>query len=154
MLKLFEFKNSLKAVHTYVIIDGVMKRQSDFMKIKLKDKINYFLLLLMASFLPTTVFAEEEVVEATCENLLGPEIIKYLTSALTIIQVAGVLLAIILGMVDFLGALWSGEADANTKAFKKLKIRIAMAAVLLIVPAILKFVFSMFGMDGNSFCVL
>ena len=70
------------------------------------------------------------------------------------IQIAGVVLAILLGMGDFIGALLSGEQDSNKKSFKKFLIRFSMAAVLLIVPAILKFVLNTFGIGDGSICIL
>jgi len=94
------------------------------------------------------------VTDSDCDSLLGPETKKYLNTALTIIQIAGVVLAILLGMGDFIGSLLSGENDSNKKAFKKFIIRISMAAVLLIVPAILKFVLNTFGIGDGSICIL
>lgn len=96
----------------------------------------------------------QNTVEATCEAMLGPDTTEYLKLGLSVIQIAGVLLAVILGMVDFLGATISGEQDSIKKAGKKLFIRVAMAAILLIVPAILKFLLNTFGMSGDSFCIL
>lgn len=96
----------------------------------------------------------QEIVTATCNNLLGTKTLNYLKKALTIIQIAGVVLAIILGMGDFVGALMSGEADSNKKTFKKFMVRIAMAAVLLIVPGLLKFVLDTFGISENGMCML
>lgn len=98
----------------------------------------------------------QPVVEANCETLLGPTLTSYLKTALGFIQIAGVVLAIILGMTDFMGALLSGENDSNKKAWKKFMVRIAMAAVLFLVPALLKFILNTFGLSeyGNSFCIL
>lgn len=96
----------------------------------------------------------QNVTEADCNSLLGTETQKYLNTALTIIQIVGVVLAILLGMGDFIGSLLSGESDSNKKAFKKFIIRIAMAAVLLIVPALLKFVLNTFGIGDGSICIL
>lgn len=117
-------------------------------------KIKYIVIGMSLLLIPNKVFALEDMVEATCESLLGPTTTSYLTTALTLIQVAGVLLAVILGMVDFLGATLAGESDSIKKAGKKLLVRVSMAAVLLIVPAILKFLLSTFGISGESFCII
>lgn len=102
----------------------------------------------------TPTLPGQDVTDASCNSLLGPETQEYLNTGLTIIQIAGVVLAIILGMGDFIGALLSGEQDSNKKAFKKFIIRIAMAAVLLIVPALLKFILNTFGIGDGSICIL
>ncbi|MCI9233270.1 MAG: hypothetical protein HFH08_01580 [Bacilli bacterium] len=97
---------------------------------------------------------EQDVTEANCNSLLGQKTLNYLKTGLTILQIAGVVLAIILGMGDFIGALLSGEADANKKAFKKFIIRIAMAAALFIIPEVIKFVVSTFGVSQDGMCFL
>ena len=95
--------------------------------------------------------------EASCTGILGNgDTLKYTKMALTIIQIGGVVLAIILSMIDFMGAIMSGDADINKKFSKKLMIRVTMAAILLLVPALLKFILNTFGLSeyGNSFCIL
>ena len=95
--------------------------------------------------------------EASCTGILGNgDTLKYTKMALTIIQIGGGVLAIILSMIDFMGAIMSGDADINKKFSKKLMIRVTMAAILLLVPALLKFILNTFGLSeyGNSFCIL
>lgn len=102
----------------------------------------------------TPTLPGQDVTDANCNGLLGPETLKYLNTAFTMIQIVGVVLAILLGMGDFIGSLLSGEQDSNKKAFKKFIIRIAMVAVLLIVPALLKFILNTFGFGDGSICIL
>lgn len=94
------------------------------------------------------------IVDATCDTLLGSGTTELLKKALTIIQIVGVLLAIVLGMMDFVNALMSGDADSSKKASKNFIVRISMAAVLLLVPMLLKFILTTFGHTGDSFCIL
>lgn len=96
------------------------------------------------------------IVNADCKSLLGDELTGYLKQALSIIQIAGVIFAIILGMGDFINALLSGKSDDNGKAGHKFITRVIMAALLLLVPALLKFIINTFGLTeyGNSFCVI
>lgn len=89
-----------------------------------------------------------------CSSLLGPKTTDYLKKGLTLIQVVGVVLAILLGMGDFIGALLSGENDSNKKAMKKFVVRIAVAAILLIVPALIKFLLDTFGVTNGGMCIL
>lgn len=125
--------------------------------IKMKKKFQYFVLILVLfnSFMINVLATEPvEATEASCNTLLGTTIISYLKTGFTIIQIVGVLLAIILGMTDFMGAILAGDADSNKKAVKKLIVRVAMAAVLLIVPAILKFILTTFGVSDGEICIL
>ena len=95
-----------------------------------------------------------EISEASCETLLGPQTISYLTTAFIIVQVIGVVLVVILGLTDFLGAILSGDNDANKKAVKKFVIRLSMMAVLLVVPSILELLLTIFGISDQGFCIL
>lgn len=105
---------------------------------------------------PSNPSEEVPIVDANCETLLGDKITEYLKTGLTYLQIGGIILAIILGMLDFVGAMLSGEADALKKAQKKLVVRIAMAAALLLIPALLKIIFGTFGTvpGSDTFCIL
>ncbi len=94
--------------------------------------------------------------ETTCSALLGETLTKELKAVLTYIQIAGIILAIILSIGDFISALVSGKTDENGKAGKKFITRVILAAVLLLVPALLKWILSTFGLSeyGNSFCII
>ena len=84
-----------------------------------------------------------------------------LQKILDIIKIAGPLLAIGLGTVDFIKAMASGDADKEMKsAFKKLSTRLIAAVLLFIIPFILAFLMDRFlgNVDGydsdNPFCGL
>ena len=79
---------------------------------------------------------------------------------LNIIKIAGPLLALGLGTLDFIKVLANGDADKEMKtAFKRFSIRLGAAALLFIIPLILAFLLDMFlgNQDGynsdNPFCV-
>lgn len=78
---------------------------------------------------------------------------------LNILKVAGPILALGLGTLDFIKAVASGDADKEMKtAFKRFSTRIAAAALLFVIPLILAFLMETFlgNQDGynedNPFC--
>lgn len=91
-----------------------------------------------------------------CKSILGPTLTKELKSILTMIQVAGVILAIILGAGDFINSIISGKSDENGKAGKRFITRAILAGVLIIVPTLLKWIITTFGLTeySNSFCII
>lgn len=92
--------------------------------------------------------------EASCKTLLGEKTLGYLKTGLTLIQIAGAVLAVVLGMSDFMGAVISGDNDANKKASKRLMTRILLAGLLFLIPTLIKFVLGTFGLRDDSICVL
>ena len=78
---------------------------------------------------------------------------------LNIIMIAGPILAILLGTVDFIKVITNGDADKEMKtAFKHFMIRVGSAALLFIIPLLLSFILNIFmanegGYDPeNPFC--
>lgn len=118
----------------------------------MKKKLKYISIISVLNF-PIIVHATEGS-EQGCTAILGARTTTFLVSLLSWIQIAGIFLAIILGMGDFIGAILSGESDSNKKSLKKLIIRVAMAAVLLITPAILKLVLTVFGVSSDGLCIV
>jgi phosphatidylglycerophosphate synthase len=108
--------------------------------------------LLFFSFMMSAFATPTE--EISCEALLGPQTLSYLNTGFTMIQIVGILLTILLGFTDFMGALLAGDNDANKKSFKKFVIRLSMMGVLLIVPSLLKLVLTTFGISDGNLCIL
>ena len=88
---------------------------------------------------------------------------KYLAEKLNyfldIIKIAGPLIALGLGTVDFIKVIANGDADKEMKnAFKKFMIRLGAAALLFIIPIIIAFLLDIFmrpdsGYESdNPFC--
>lgn len=75
-----------------------------------------------------------------------------------IIKIAGPILAIILGMLDFTKVLVSGDADKEMKtAWKNFKVRLFAAFLLFIIPVILSLLINIFIGDkigNNPYCGL
>lgn len=94
-------------------------------------------------------------------SLISQDVYNMLQTALNIIKVAGPILAIALGMIDFAKVIVSGDADKELKqAGQRFLKRIIAAAVLLLLPIILSFLMNIFlkgetGYDSdNPFCNL
>lgn len=123
------------------------------MKAIMKFGLCYF---LFSHYFMMNVLAVDptEISEASCETLLGPQTISYLSTGFVIIQIVGVVLTVILGLTDFMGAILAGDNDANKKAIKKFVIRLSMMAVLLIVPSIIKLLLTTFGISDDGLCIL
>lgn len=122
------------------------------MKAVMKFGLCYF--LLSHYFMINVLADSTEISEASCETLLGSQTISYLNTGFAIIQIVGVVLTVILGLTDFMGAILAEDNDANKKAIKKFVIRLSMMAVLLIVPSIIKLLLTTFGISNDGFCIL
>ena len=92
-------------------------------------------------------------------NILSEGLIDILRDFLNIIKIAGPLLALGLGTLDFVRTVASGDADKEMKnTFKRFSTRLIAAALLFLVPFILAFLMDLFlgNQDGynsdNPFC--
>ncbi len=92
-------------------------------------------------------------------GILSEDFVEKLSFFLNIIMIAGPILAILLGSVDFIKVIANGDADKEMKtAFKHFMIRVGSAALLFIIPLLLSFILNIFmanegGYDPeNPFC--
>lgn len=78
--------------------------------------------------------------EEQCGYLENSELLGFLQTALNIIKIAGPVLAIVLGMLDFAKAILASDADKELKtAWKHFVYRLIAAALLFLIPAALSF---------------
>ena len=83
-------------------------------------------------------------------GIITAELAEKLNYFLDIIKIAGPLIALGLGTVDFIKVIANGDADKEMKnAFKKFMIRLGAAALLFIIPIIIAFLLDIF-MKPNS----
>lgn len=87
-----------------------------------------------------------------CESLLGEKTTKWLNWLLKIIQIAGPIIALILGMLDFVNAVLSSEDGAIKKAWGKFIRRIIAAIALIILPAIIDLILEATNITSNGTC--
>lgn len=92
-------------------------------------------------------------------SLLSEEMKDKLIFILDLIKIAGPILALGLGIVDFVKVIANGDADKEMKnAFKRFSIRVAAAALLFLIPVILAFLMDTFlgnqsgYNEDNPFC--
>lgn len=86
-------------------------------------------------------------------SLLGPETTAWLKGLLGFIQVAGPIVAIVLGMIDFVSAMLSSEDGAIKKAWGKFIRRAIAAALLIILPIIVELILDVTNITGNGTCI-
>ena len=78
-------------------------------------------------------------------NILSEGLIDILRDFLNIIKIAGPLLALGLGTLDFVRTVASGDADKEMKnTFKRFSTRLIAAALLFLIPFILAFLMDLF----------
>lgn len=92
-------------------------------------------------------------------GILPDELVDKLEFILDLIKIAGPLIALGLGTLDFIKVIANGDADKEMKtAFKRFMTRLIAAALLFIIPIILAFLLDIFlgseeGYDSdNPFC--
>ena len=130
------------------------KGESDSLKKRMDECVDFF-----------NGFYNELINQGIIENLsnycgvLSQDFAAKLKYFLNIIKIAGPLLALGLGTVDFVKVLANGDADKEMKnAFKRFLTRLGAAALLFLVPIILAFLLDLFmkpglGYDSNNpFC--
>ena len=84
-------------------------------------------------------------------GILSEDFVGKLAFFLNIIMIAGPILAILLGSVDFIKVITNGDADKEMKtAFKHFMIRVGSAALLFLIPALLSFILNTFSISENQ----
>ena len=85
-------------------------------------------------------------------SFLSNEFVEKLIWFLDIIKIAGPLLALGLGTLDFIRTVANGDADKEMKnTFKRFSTRLISAALLFLVPFILAFLMDMFLGNQNGY---
>ena len=85
-----------------------------------------------------------------CKGLIGNNTLKMLNLFLNFLMIIGPIIALVLGTYDLIVALANGEEDAKKKGIKKMKNRLIAAALLLLVPYIIKLILNIAGRGGTD----
>ena len=85
-----------------------------------------------------------------CKGLIGDNTLKLLNLALNFLMIIGPIIALVLGTYDLIVALANGEEDAKKKGIKKMKNRLIAAALLLLLPYIVKLILNIAGRGGTD----
>lgn len=86
-------------------------------------------------------------------SLLGSETTDWLKGLLRLIQIAGPIIAGVLGMIDFVNAVISSEDGAMKKAWGRFIRRIIAAVLLIILPVIVELILDVTNITGDDICI-
>lgn len=120
-----------------------MKKNKFFNKIKLF--IFSFLIFITNMNIS---YAETDDGVKLCQGVLGEDLTALLKDALRLMQIAGPILVIIMTIIDLIKATATGGKDDLSKVGKKTVKRLIYAVLLFLIPTILNWVFSIFGIYG------
>lgn len=120
-----------------------MKNNKTFNKLKF---IIFSFLIFIVNM--NVSYAETDDGVKLCQGILGEDLTALLKDALRLIQIAGPILVIIMTIIDLIKATATGGKDDLSKAGKKTVKRLIYAVLLFLIPTILNWVFSIFGVYG------
>ena len=92
----------------------------------------------------------ELVAKEGCEIVEGGELKELLQTILDYIRIAGIALAVILQIADYVKAIFGSNDDSMAKANKRFVTRLIAIGLLFLVPSLLNFVLSLFEISGSS----
>ena len=90
------------------------------------------------------------VAKEGCEIVDGGELKELLQTILDYIRIAGIALAVILQITDYVKAICGSNDDGMAKANKRFVTRLIAIGLLFLVPSLLNFVLSLFEISGSS----
>lgn len=90
-------------------------------------------------------------IEKNCEGIIGEEALDFINEIFRWIQIIAPIFVIIIGGVEFGGAVLQDDKDALKKASSKLIKRLIIAVALFFVPMILSFVLDLFNEASGAF---
>ena len=122
-----------------------MKKNKIFNKLKL---IIFSFLIFIANM--NFSYAKTDDGVKLCQGILGEDLTALLKDALRLMQIAGPILVIIMTIIDLIKATATanGGKDDLSKVGKKTVKRLIYAVLLFLIPTILNWVFSIFGIYG------
>ena len=142
----------------------------------MQKKVLLFVLLILGLFVfkPCNIYALESIDDNSitlisdnysvqsreaenCNSLLGnPEdedsVAWLVQKVLNYVKIAGPMLVLVFSCIDFLKLIIQSDADAMTKAQKKLYTRLALAIFLFFVPDLVNVLLSLFGITTSQTC--
>ena len=90
-------------------------------------------------------------VNKNCEGILGDELLEFINKIFGWIQIAAPIIVIVLGGVEFAGAILQDDKDALKKASNKFIKRLIIAVALFFIPMILELLLKVFNEVSGSF---
>lgn len=120
-----------------------MKNNKTFNKLKF---IIFSFLIFIAKM--NISYAETDDGVKLCQGILGEDLTALLKDALRLMQIAGPILVIVMTIIDLIKATATGGKEDLSKVGKKTVKRLIYAVLLFLIPTILNWVFSIFGVYG------
>ncbi|NLC48054.1 MAG: hypothetical protein GX758_01660 [Tenericutes bacterium] len=99
---------------------------------------------ILTSSFPDYGFGESKM---TCSELVGENLAKVLKAFTLILKIAGAIIAIVSGMMAFIPAIVSSNADAFKKATKKFVNMSIVLVLILLLPSLLVLIGNLFNYD-------
>lgn len=106
------------------------------------------------SMLDGTDFGIGDISGATC-NVISTDLQSFLQTIIDYIRIAGIVLAVIFGILDYIKAIFGTDEKSMAKANKNFMTRLIAVALLFLIPSILTFVLGLFnilGLGGSGTC--
>ena len=114
-------------------------------------KIILFIVLLIGTTLVRADGFDDPVLPSgdisTCGEILGPNLTAIVKASITILQIAGAIIAIVKGMMILIPPILAKDADALKKASKKLVNMAIILVIIFIFRPILRFIGSLLDFD-------
>ena len=101
------------------------------------------------SYLNGTDFKIGDIEGATC-NIISADLQKFLQTIIDYIRIAGITLAVVLGILDYIKVIFGSDDKSMAKANKNFATRLIAVALLFLIPAVLNFVLGLFNILGTG----
>lgn len=101
------------------------------------------------SYLTGNDFKIGAITGATC-NIISADLQKFLQTIIDYIRIAGITLAVVLGILDYIKVIFGSDDKSMAKANKNFATRLIAVALLFLIPAVLNFVLGLFNILGTG----
>lgn len=86
----------------------------------------------------------EDQVEVNCEGIIGEEMLDFINKIFTWIKIIAPIIVVIMGSVEFAGAILQDDKDAMKKAANKFIKRLIVAVAIFLIPTLMEFLLNIF----------
>lgn len=120
-----------------------------------KKQVLKFIFIILCFFIMYKIHASDINVtgidisydQVTCEEIVGPNLVSVIHLLITVLRLAGAIIAIISGMLTFVPAVVSDNADALKKAYKKAVTLLIILVLIGIFPSLIGVIGKIAGFD-------
>ena len=114
------------------------------------DRLNVIARRARESYLENTNFnIVDQIGGASC-NIISTDLREFLQTIVDYVRIIGIVLAIILGILDYIKVIFGSDEKSMSKANKNMMTRIIAVALLFLIPAILNFALGLFDVYGSD----